>query len=389
MNNLDRYIIDNLSPDIELPQSYHDIISNTLKNKQLRKKYKFKKLIHTIITLISSLFLTSGMVFAGYTVYEKIWKEPIEFNSVHEFQEQDYIEQQIIKEEMNNIESVNIESIINLAQTIINNLGYNYTINENNIKEVAENSNFYYEILVDNISIIFSKTGIFQNLFDNNLFYDFSLDTKQISEDEAKSYANSIYNNIELGIDSKYVLNNVQEISAVSENKKCKEWKATFYQLYDDIVNSYDTLEIRFIINDNLKIKSILTKNSNYIFKNDDIVITKEQAIEIAQNCDREISLLDISDIKAEIEIRDINSFVYVQLESLGSEDEIKHEVQSDGNIYSYNAYMNEKILRKVWNVKINYVKDKEKQRNISESIGRNYYVDAKTGEIIGGSWGY
>lgn len=390
MNNLDRYIIDDLSPDIELPQSYHDIISNTLKNKQLRKRYRLKKLIHIIISIISSIFLTSGMVFAGYTVYEKVWKAPIEFNNVQEFQEKDYQEKEIVKEEMNNTESTSIYNIIDLAQNIIKNLGYDYAINESNLKEIAENSEFYYEIVVDNLSIIFSKTGTFQNLFDNNLFYDFSLETEQISEVEAKKYANTIYNNIISGINNKYIIGNIQEMSAISRNKQCKEWKAVFYQTYDGIVNSYDVIEIRFVIIDNnLKIKSILTKNSGYTFKNDDIEITKEQALKIAQNCDRKISILDINNIEAEIAIKDMNSFVYAQLNSLGTEDEIKHEPQPDGSIISYDAYYNEKILRKVWNVKINYLVDKEKQRNISESGGRNYYVDAKTGEIIGGAWEY
>ena len=71
------------------------------------------------------------------------------------------------------------------------------------------------------------------------------------------------------------------------------------------------------------------------------------------------------------------------------TEDEIKHETEEDGKIISYNGYYNEKVLRKVWNVRIQYYIDKEKQRNISELGGRNYYVDTTTGEIIGGSWEY
>ena len=41
-----------------------------------------------------------------------------------------------------------------------------------------------------------------------------------------------------------------------------------------------------------------------------------------------------------------------------------------------------------VWDIKINYTYDNTKARNNGEFLGRNYYVDATTGEIIGGSWG-
>ena len=49
MDKIDKYIIDNLSQDIKLPQSYQNIISNTLKNKKITKRYKFKKIINFFI----------------------------------------------------------------------------------------------------------------------------------------------------------------------------------------------------------------------------------------------------------------------------------------------------------------------------------------------------
>lgn len=52
---------------------------------------------------------------------------------------------------------------------------------------------------------------------------------------------------------------------------------------------------------------------------------------------------------------------------------------------------MDSNSLRKVYNVKIFYdvnYTDDEPAHNWKEQFGREYFVDATTGEIIGGRWG-
>ena len=178
-------------------------------------------------------------------------------------------------------------------------------------------------------------------------------------------------------------------ISAVSSNIECKEWKAYFYQKCDDeLINYYNLIDVSFrVVSNEVLINSIFVRNSDYIYEENELIINKEQAIEIAKKCDRKISVLDIENIESEVAIRDMNSFVYVQEKTLGVEDEIRHEEQEHGRILIYNGYYNERKLRKVWNIKISYIVDKEKQKNFNEVNGRNYYVDATTGEIIGGAW--
>lgn len=364
--------------------------------KKLRKSFQKKKfdndnrVLKTILLIILATSILTGITYASITIYEKIWKEPIELKTVQEYHKQDDKDKIDEKEKMNSIELVSIDKVIDLAQSIIENLGYKYSINENDVTTIAESTDYYYRINIDNISLTFSKNGMFVAFFDNKLFYDFAINTESISEQEAKEIACSILDNIKIGINYEYVFDKVSMISAVSPNKECKEWLAHFYQKCDDeLINYYNLIDINFkVVNNEVLINSIFVRNSDYIYEENKLIINKEQAIEIAKKCDRKISVLDIENIESEVAIRDINSFVYVQEKTQGAEDEIRHEEQEDGRIIIYDGYYDERKLRKVWNIKISYLMDKEKQRNFNEVNGRNYYVDATTGEIIGGAWG-
>lgn len=361
-----------------------------LRNSFLKKKIdNDNNVLKAILIIVLTTGILTGISYASITIYEKVWKEPIELKTVQEYHEQYSKDKISKKEKMDSIEEATVYKVINLAQNIINNLGYKYSINESDIITIEESADWYYKINIDKLSLTFSKDGEFTNLFDNKLFYDFSITTESISEQEAKEIACSILDNIKMGINDEYVFDKVSMISAVSPNKECKEWLAHFYKKCDnELINYYDSIDIDFkVVNNEVLINSIFVRNSDYIYEENKLIINKEQAIEIAKKCDRKISVLDIENIESEVAIRDINSFIYVQEKTLGAEDEIRHEEQKDERIVIYNGYYNERKLRKVWNIKISYIIDKEKQRNFNEVNGRNYYVDVTTGEIIGGAW--
>ena len=84
MDNIDKFIMEDLMSDIILPNSFCSTILNGLNKKEKIKQYRRKKIIKAIITSIMSIILGTGTVFAGYTVYEKVWKEPFEYNNLNE-----------------------------------------------------------------------------------------------------------------------------------------------------------------------------------------------------------------------------------------------------------------------------------------------------------------
>ena len=102
----------------------------------------------------------------------------------------------------------------------------------------------------------------------------------------------------------------------------------------------------------------------DYDFENNPIVITKEEATQIAK--DKNVQLREsgkIQNIETKLDIRKMNEYVYLR------------ELAKDGN---YGSYRTEDIVRKVWVVEITY----ENELFVDKDI---YFVDCTTGEIIGG----
>ena len=126
-------------------------------------------------------------------------------------------------------------------------------------------------------------------------------------------------------------------------------------------------------MNNNLVIYTITGKIDNN-FEDNPIIISKEEAIEIAKNKEKEFSDLEISNVSAELSIEKMNIFVYCLENNIANEN---GELKVDD------------ISRNVWVVSIEHNKDsKPKDGNIEtvkSQYNKKYYIDTTTGEIIGG----
>ena len=117
-------------------------------------------------------------------------------------------------------------------------------------------------------------------------------------------------------------------------------------------------------------------------FQNNEVVISKDEAIEIAKNKEKEFSEYDIINVEAELSIEKLNAYIYA------IENEIFKEPQS---MEERKYYKTDNITRKVWKVKVDhglspkdfgFFKSFEYEK---EGMSKYYFVDATTGEIIGG----
>ena len=111
-------------------------------------------------------------------------------------------------------------------------------------------------------------------------------------------------------------------------------------------------------------------------FENNEYVISEEEAINIAKAKEEEFSGEPIINITAKKSIEKMNQFVYCL----------------ENNIEEQTSVRTENRIRNVWVVKIEHEKEpKNKDNTLSniESVKRymskKYYIDATTGEIIGG----
>ena len=107
---------------------------------------------------------------------------------------------------------------------------------------------------------------------------------------------------------------------------------------------------------------------------NNPIVITEDEAIKIAIDKEKEFCSLDILKCEVELGVKKMNNFVFLLENKLNNMNEdIKLE----------------NIERNVWIISIKHKKDIRPNNSdiitVREKFDKEYYIDATTGEIIGG----
>ncbi len=431
-------------------------ISDTGKNMERRIlmiKRKNRNKFLSAIVVIAIIGIIAGIVFfkservdmdvnAGLVNnlkeenYEKVWKEPLKFNSYQEYR--DYsdslykdkykdVNGKITEEEKNKLisEEVAKEKI----ESMLSNLGRNERITHLELhKQYISLADYNYTAnLGKNIYIdIDAENGKFLD------FYDDAIAVKQLKKDkltfdEAKNKAIELYSNMNF-LNSKYEFYSAREMTysygvGVLDKSgiqyECTRWEATFYEISDsNVLNQYRQVVINFFISEGKTyitlVKEIDKKKLDVTLERGDIqnnpvVISKEKAIEIAKEMDKKISDKGIETTRTVLVNNEVNEYVWLQEQSKGediglvSEKELHDNTEKElkenstfvptAQTHYYNKYYYpEKIVRNTYEVKIDYsgeiILDESKPYmgdDYNGNIGRIYYVDCTTGEIIGG----
>ena len=183
--------------------------------------------------------------------------------------------------------------------------------------------------------------------------------------------------------DDEYVLVSLR--GNMEEDKASYIWYATFYKKYDDLINQYEKIEIGWIPT----INGLYSLSfENYKYENNEQVISKEDAIKIATEKDQKIEKRhNIAFSEAEIGIDKMNTEVIYREQNIEEYEKgtINFETDKSG-VYKVKDdsvfYKVDNRVRKVWEVTIYYDYIKYKENGRERFV---YYVDATTGEIIGG----
>lgn len=323
----------------EIFQKYETI----KKNKKHKIENKFIKMVAMVIIVIGA---TAGIVYASNIIYQKVWKEPQEYNFFEEIQ----------VSEDDKKKSLTEQQAINKAKTILQNIGKSFgDVKSAELKKVNNKLEWY--IIMDNqINIdIDAKTGKLSH------FSDWGVDDTKVSSTMSKQNVEKVVNDMYLKLGYKqeeYELATLEK-SLISDDANI--WRADFCKKYDGIFNIYQCIRISVIPEAN---QLMMLTIFDYDFENNPIVITKEEATQIAK--DKNVQLREsgkIQNIETKLDIRKMNEYVYLR------------ELAKDGN---YGSYRTEDIVRKVWVVEITY----ENELFVDKDI---YFVDCTTGEIIGG----
>ena len=160
------------------------------------------------------------------------------------------------------------------------------------------------------------------------------------------------------------------------ENQKSNLLIANFYKYYDNIPNKYESYYISFfVINGEAKLNSVII-SKDFNFQNNELIISSDEAINIAKNKENEFSDYEITNINSELAFEKMNAYIYkIENDKFDEED----------------FYVTDDVTRKVWKIKVEHgllAKDfgiERKNEYLKEGMSKYYYVDVTTGEIIGG----
>ncbi len=347
------------------------IAISQMKNEEEKTMNKKGKLVFKNIAIAAGLIISlTGVTFAGSKVIENIWKTPEKLNQVTDELTEESKKENITEEQAREI-----------AINKLSEIGFNSNIiSTNHYKEMDSNTIMYRFSTEDNYEIsIDGKTGAFFDIWNNNKDrQDFSI---EITEEEAITIANE-YCRL-FGFDE-----GEYEITEIFSNNNRATGEGPGYKIditynkkYGEIYNPYESISIGIESKD----KSFdYFRVASIPFDNNEIIVTKEEAIQIALNEDKKIDTNEVVETKAEKMLVKMNSDAYERINN--TEEYYKAMQIPDYATEDRNYYNMEERVRNAWVVVLTYEDNYNGDIVKRYTEGKySYFVDCTTGEIIGG----
>lgn len=369
MNNFDDIIKNACKREIEETLDYENMIKKAINSNSYKIPF-FNK----VAVLILSLVMSGTVVLAtSYIVYENIWKEPEKIS-----EEEMEIEVQKVKEPIKEEEKkllIGEEEAIKIANDILKKIGYEESIIEKADIIRGYDSKKHYLLNGENVTInLDAETGTFE-YFSNDSIKNEKIECDNISEEDAIKIAKEIY--IKLNVISEndgYEIMSAEKINMASGNVVNDMWQVSYARKYGDFFDKDTRFTTCFYVQNGKPIYYIIKGKVENNIENNPIILSKEEAIKIAIEKEKEFSNLEIIEATAENEIKKSNIFIYAL----------------ENNITNENGeYKIEEVTRNVWVVQIKHSKENKPRSSELETVkmmyDKKYYIDATTGEIIGG----
>lgn len=361
-----------LKTDIELPVNYQSMIRKTLYKCTHKKENKVRDIMKIAAITCASGVMTTGIVYGSYTVYKKIWKAPVQYTR-EEFLNTLPTEEISSEEEQAYITE---EQAKTNALKILDLLGYtNQKISKIELKRsYSSYADAYYMVKTKNgyeeglMVTINAENGEFDHFEDMEIKYR-DINPDIITSEEAKQIGIDFYKIMGLE-EGKYEFHKAEQITHMFGEKRMNVWKVTFCQKQGELFNENEAFGLNFVVeNGRINLISMGFRHDTN-FQDDEMIITKEQAISIALQKEKEYSEADIQYVDADLGIEKMNAFFY----------RLDNDME---NVY----LKTEDISRKVWKIKIVYENQEEDFKSSKYIMNKCYFIDTATGEIIGGEY--
>lgn len=357
-------------------------------NKELFEKFKlnvaisnFEKeecktpkngVLKMVASFVLTIGITSGLVYAtGSVVYENIWREPKSYKITMEVSDED--KKKCISEEE--------------AQKIANSYLEKIGFTEDEIKDFQLSNNFWEDKKIWRLSSekipyieINAETGKLNGLQIPSYTYKIPYNYG-ITREQARIAAKELFEKYNEDENGEYELVELRGNMETDEGSYI--WYSSFYKKYGDLYNWDEAVHIGWVPTINGLYNLNFSRNT---YEENEEKITKEQAIQIAVEKDKQIEKeKQIIGTTAEIRIRKMNANIYLRENFKEEYDKGTLNMEKTGdNTYKLKDdavfYKTDERVRKVWCVVVQY--DLNTDFVLAEYT---YYVDCTTGEIIGG----
>ena len=353
------------------------IAISQIKNEEEKAMNKKENFIFKNIGIAACVLMSlTGVVFAGSKVIENIWKTPEKVQiSSGDLEEITKITEESKQENMTE------EKAKEIAINKLNEIGFNsHIVGTNHYKEFDSNKIWYRFDTEDNYEIsIDGQTGEFFDIWNNNRN---TQDTKKyMTEEQAKELANKYYKLFGYK-EGEYEITDVQSVNNEGNDKGPGfRMTVTYNKKYGDVYNPYEYISITL---ESKNMEMDMFRVDNIPFDNNEVVITENEAVNIALKEDEKIETNKVESTKAKLMVVKMNADAYNRI---NDKDKYYEAMQTPNYpIEERNYYNVDDRVRKAWVVVINY------EDNYNGDIAKrytegkySYFVDATTGEIIGG----
>lgn len=353
------------------------IAISQIKNEEEKAMNKKGNFIFKNIGIAACVLMSlTGVVFAGSKVIENIWKTPEKVQiSSGDLEEITKITEESKQENMTE------EKAKEIAINKLNEIGFNSNIvGTNHYKEFDSNKIWYRFDTEDNYEIsIDGQTGEFFDIWNNNRN---TQDTKKyMTEEQAKELANKYYKLFGYK-EGEYEITDVQSVNNEGNDKGPGfRMTVTYNKKYGDVYNPYEYISITL---ESKNMEMDMFRVDNIPFDNNEVVITENEAVNIALKEDEKIETNKVESTKAKLMVVKMNADAYNRI---NDKDKFYEAMQTPNYpIEERNYYNVDDRVRKAWVVVINYEDNYNGDIVKRYTEGKySYFVDATTGEIIGG----
>ncbi len=373
---IEKRIYHDVNITTEIPEKFKKCIQTIPHRK--KKQYSILKMVTVACAIIS---VSAGIVYAGATVSKKIFKQPQK--TVGFYSDERAKEYAIAKQERESV--ISEEEAKKQAKELL--IKYEHEDEEIQSAELINSSEDYGLVWFlktnkdDTISINAKDTRCFSVEFRS--VEDKKVEPIKISDEEAKEQAKKLCE--KYGYDlSDYTHVRVKATRYNFEDLKderCIRLYVDFLKTYDGLICPYGAIRIGFVPKTN-EICSFTVGYSKY--EDNPIEITEEQAKNIALEEEQKIKTkYDIKDIKIELNIVGTNGIAYFRTKDY---EHFYNQLRGTYLVEDIISYRVEKHIRKAYVVTLRYdIPEPDGEYNEFEYEYFSYFVDATTGEIIGG----